>query len=181
MKKNHEPIPTLEQVKEVIRRVDLSRLNNRLVGKPLIELEHCLIECLGYLTGRHRDCKEVTASMARDCMEAGNKADFLDCYRDYKKEKSEVMARYSMAAPTGRYFQALADRLNDRDDKLGSAGKLDGQGNTAVSHAWMLARQIVLQLDRMYQTGAFHNEKVETLWGYWLESSSFAQHKNGRG
>lgn len=158
-----EPIPTLEQVAEVVRRVDLSRLNNRLVGKALVEFEHCLVEVLGALIEGQKIFRAVRSDIAQDAYEASTGKAFMDAYIQYKKEGGAWMEMHANFSPTGRYFQMLLDRLNDKEDKQAHAGKA-----VTVAHARMLAAMIVRELESMYGSGQQQNEKLEGLWRHWV-------------
>lgn len=158
-----EPPPTLEQVAAVIRHIDLTRLNNRLVGKQLLELEHCLIEVLGKLTEDFRLSRECAGDIARTVMEASDRGGFLSAYNDYQRERGSSASSYANFSPTGRYFQALLDRLNDVEDKQDRDGK-----PVTVTHARMLAALIVHQLASMTAYHLGRNEKLDKLWDHWM-------------
>lgn len=160
-----EPAPTLEQLSEVIRHVDLARLKNRLVGKQLLELEHCLIEVLGKLSEDFRLSRECAADIARDAMEANDRASFHSAYNDYQRERGNSASSYANFSPTGRYFQALLDRLSDVEDKQVRENK-----PTTVAHARMLTVLIVRQLANMTAYHLGRNEKLDKLWDYWINT-----------
>jgi hypothetical protein len=157
-------VATLEQVGEVIRHIDLSPLDNRLVGKPLVELEHCLIEIIGELIDIHLTYKKIAARLARDCIEATSKDEFFCSYGEYKKEKSTFGTDYSLGSNIGYYFAALLDRLTDIQEKQEQAGK-----KITVSHARLLSLFLVQEIERMWKSCQFTNEKVEQLWEHWIK------------
>ncbi|MBU1425918.1 MAG: hypothetical protein KKH12_10820 [Gammaproteobacteria bacterium] len=157
-------VATLEQVGEVIRHIDLSPLENRLVGKPLVELEHCLIEITGELTDIHLTYKEFAVRLAQDCIEATSRDEFFFAYREYKKEKSSFATDYSLGSKIGYYFAALLDRLTDIQRKQDQAGK-----KITVSHARMLSYFLVQEIERMWKSSQYTNEKVEQIWEHWIK------------
>lgn len=158
-----EPLPSIDQVSEVIRGVDLTRLPNRLAGKQLLELEHCLIEVLGALSESHSSFKAVVLDLAEACLDARDESGFLTAYNDYQREKSAWSANYVNFSPVGRYFQALLDKLNSAEEKQDEAGK-----PVTVSHARILTVLIVRQLTTMAASGQYRNDKVEKLWEHWI-------------
>lgn len=157
------PQTTLEQVGEVIRGVDLARLENRLAGKPLIEMEHCLIEVLGYLSEDHRSFNRFTAEHARDCIEARSKDEFVSVHAEYREEKSRFGTDHNLASPIGFYFRALLDRLTVIEDKQDVSGK-----NVTVRNARMLTALIVREIEMMWASSQYTNKKVEHLWNHWM-------------
>lgn len=164
-------IPTLEEVGKIIRRVNLARLENRLVGKPLVELEHCLIEVLGYLQDSHRMFNESTASLAKICIEAESQTEFLSCWRDYRQEKTTFGGDFNIGSPVGEYFYALRERLSEREDKqIDGTADLGMDGIVPLTHARILAVLICAQIDRMWASSQYINEKVENLWSHWMNS-----------
>ncbi|MBN9424732.1 MAG: hypothetical protein BGO63_10475 [Candidatus Accumulibacter sp. 66-26] len=160
-----EPPPTLEQLAEVVRHVDLDRLKNRLIGKQLLELEHCLVEVLGQLTDDFRATRECTDDIARYAMEATDGGNFLSAYNDYMRERGSLAKNYANFSPTGRYFQSLLDRLNNVEDKQARENK-----PVTVTHARMLAALIVRQLAIMTNYSLGRNEKLDKLWEHWTTS-----------
>lgn len=162
-----EPVPTLEQVAEIVRHIDLSRLTNRLVGKPLIELEHCLIEVLGNLCESYQRSRKYGAEIMDAAMSANNPEDFFSAYRDYQRERSSQGALYANFSPTGRYFQMLLDKLLAHEDK-----QIDGDKAVTVSHARILAVLVVRQLEVMTSYYLGSNEKLYKQWEYWMDQSS---------
>ena len=162
--KTKKYVATLEQVGEVIRDIDLSRLENRLVGKPLIEMEHCLIEVLGYLADDHRHFKKFIAELARDCIETSSREEFFSAYAEYRQEKSRFGTDHNLASSAGYYFQALYDRLIAIEEKQEHSGK-----NVTVRHAQTLAALIVREFELMWASSLRTNEKVEQLWAHWIK------------
>lgn len=158
-----ELLPTIEQVAEVVRRVDLAPLKNRLVGKQLLGLEHCLIEVLGSLVERHSLAMACAGDTARYAMEARDRDAFLDAYNEYQRERGAGATDYANFSPTGRYFQALLDRLNDAEDK-----QIRQDRPSTVGHARMLAALIVRQLETMTAYYLGRNEKLDKLWDHWM-------------
>ena len=172
--KKHKPLPTLEEVGKTIRRVDISRLENRLAGKPLVELEHCLIECLGYLADSQRIFNECIVRMAKDCIEAGSKDEFLSCYRDYKKEKSSYGSEYNLCSPVGEYFNALRGKLIEREEQQADKmATFDNNGVVSLTHARILVILVCQQIDLMWSSSQYTNEKVEKLWDHWMNANTY--------
>ena len=158
-----EPLPSIEQVAEIIRGVDLTSLSNRLAGKQLLAMEHCLIEVLGALSESHASFKAIVLDLAEGCAEAQDEGSFLTAYNDYQREKSSWSAKYVNYSPVGRYFQALLDKLNGAEEKQDLAGK-----PVTVSHARILAVLIVRQLATMSASGQYRNDRIEKLWEHWI-------------
>lgn len=158
-----EAAPTIEQVAEVIRHVDLTRLNNRLVGKSLLDFEHCLIEVLGVLADGHRLHLDVVSRLAKDCIETTTKSEFLSAYSEYTNEKGTHMRKHANFSPVGRYFYRLLERLNDLEEK-----QMDGKRTITVTHARMLAAIIVGQLELMTRDSQYQNSKIDKLWEHWI-------------
>ena len=158
-----EPAPTLEQVAEIIRHVDLSKLSNRLAGKPLIEFEHCLIEVLGALMDDQRLHLDVVSRLAQDCIDTSSRSEFLSAYSDYSNEKSMHFQKHANFSPVGRYFYKLLDRLNDMEEK-----QIHNNKTVTVSHARSLAAIIVRQLEIMTSASEYRNEKLEKMWDHWV-------------
>lgn len=157
-------VATLKQVGEVIRHIDLSPLENRLVGKPLVELEHCLIEITGELTDTHLNFKKLSVRLAQDCIAASSRDEFFFSYGEYKKEKSSFATDYSLGSAIGYYFTALLDRLTDIQRKQDQTGK-----KITVTHARMLSYFLVQEIERMWKSSQYTNEKVERLWEHWIK------------
>ena len=162
--KTKKYVATLEQVGEVIRGVDLVRLENRLVGKPLVEMEHCLIEVLGYLSEDHRSFNKFTGELARDCIETSSRDEFFSAYAEYRQEKSRFGTDHNLASPAGYYFRALYDKLITIEEKQEHSGK-----NVTVRHVKTLAALIVREIELMWTSSQHANEKVEQLWAHWIK------------
>lgn len=158
-----EPAPTLEQLAEVIRHVDLTRLNNRMVGKQLLDFEHCLIEVLGALMDDHRLFLDIMARLAKDCIDTTTRSDFLSAFSDYTNEKGSHMKKHATFSPIGRYFYSLLVRLNDLEEK-----QINEKRTITVSHARSLVAMIVGQLDLMARDSQFQNSKIDKLWEHWI-------------
>jgi hypothetical protein len=157
-------VATLDQVGEVIRRVDLSRLENRLVGKSLIELEHCLIEIIGYLDDSLRFYNREAIDYERRCIEAINKDQFFSIYREFKKEQLSFGSDHGLASSIGYYFQALLDKLTAVEEKQVQAGK-----KVTVSHARMLSLFLFQQIERMWKASQSSSQKIDQLWEHWIK------------
>ncbi len=161
--KTKKYVATLEQVGEVIHGIDLARLENRLVGKPLIEMEHCLIEILGYLSEDHRSFNKFIGELARDCIETSNRVEFLSAHAEYRQEKTHFGSNHNLGSPIGYYFRALYDRLIAIEEKQERSGKA-----VTISHAQTLAALIVREIEMMWASSQHTNEKVERLWNHWM-------------
>lgn len=156
--------PTLEDVSSVIRRVDLSPLKNRLVGKSLIEFEHCLIEVLGALMEERIAIDEVLGGLAQDCYESTTFNCFMDAYHRHERERGDWVAKFSSYSPAGRYFRSLLDRLIETEDRQIRAGK----DNAPVEHARMLAAMIVRYMVSMADHGMKRSSKLDGYYHDWM-------------
>ncbi len=162
--KTNKFVATVGQVGEVIRGIYLTPLENRLAGKSLIGMEHCLVEILGYLSEDHRSFKKFTGERARDCIETTSRDEFLSAYAEYRQEKTCFGTHHNLASPAGYYFRALYDRLIAIEDKQEHSGK-----NVTVRHARTLAALIVREIELMWASSQRTNEKVEQLWAHWIK------------
>ena len=161
--KTKKYVATLAQVGEVIHGIDLTRLENRLVGKPLIEMEHCLIEILGYLSEDHQHFKKFIAKLERDCINTSTRDEFMSFHAEYSSEKSHFGTKRNLGSPIGFYFRALNDRLIQIEDKQEAAGK-----TVTVCNARILAALIVREIEMMWATSQHTDEKVERLWNHYV-------------
>jgi len=93
-----------------------------------------------------------------------SKDEFFCSYGEYKKEKSTFGTDYSLGSNIGYYFAALLDRLTDIQEKQEQAGK-----KITVSHARLLSLFLVQEIERMWKSCQFTNEKVEQLWEHWIK------------
>lgn len=162
-----EPLPTVEQLADEIRHVDLSRLKNRLAGKSLVDFEHCLIEILGELFERQRGFSEAMAELAQNTREETKVLAFMHAYNVHEHERGEFLRRFANFSPIGRYFGALLNRLSDLEDKQHDSGK-----PVTVSHARQLVAIINTQLERMTNQANRRNEKLDQQWNLMVNKSA---------
>lgn len=158
-----EPAPTLEQVAEVIRHIDLTPLTNKLAGKQIVEVEHCLIEVLGSLTEHYGLSRQCAAEVFESAMSATTRGDFFAAYHEYQRERGQG-AHYANYSPIGRYFKRFQERISTHEEKQIEAGRA-----VTVTHLRILAALVVRTLESMttYYLGA--NDELNRRWDYWMD------------
>lgn len=162
-------LPTLEDLKSSIRHVDLSRLENRLVGKPLVELEHCLVECLGELQYVHKGFQEAIAEQTSNCLNADSLESFLYSHKQLRHEKSEFGREYGPGSLVDNYFSALRDRLIEREEKqIDNSPSHSFPSIVPLTHARMLTTMVCNELNSMWSSASGENKQVNQLWDHWM-------------
>ncbi len=154
----------MEHIATVIKNVELGRLKNRLAGKKLVELEHCLIEILGELVMRNQLFKKGSSELARYCLDASSKDEFMSAYDDYSREKESWRAVCSCLTPVYMFFESLRGKLHRAEDKQISAGKA-----VTVGHARQLSVLVILQLEVMMVNVRYDNPRVQDLYYSWIK------------
>lgn len=145
-------------------RLDLSPLDNRLAGKPLIELEHCMIEVLGTLYDDQQGFLANVRDLAADCVSAKERAEFMHAYADYTKARADWQKINIGFSPPAVYFRVLRDRLFNLREK-----QEERSGASTVSHAQQLAAIITNQLEIMAQSAVRANPRVEQCFNHWFD------------
>ncbi len=166
--RNH-PAPKLETIANAFHQIDLRPLENRLVGKSLIELEHCLTECLGDLFEQHRNYNKYISEDIEACKLAGNKHDFFDAHRLYLNLKSEFRGKYNIGSPIGQYFYHFKKKIQAKEEKANDKIKGDQLVPNQLCFARMLAAMIEQKIDAMWASSSSNNKEIDTLWNYWIE------------
>lgn len=158
-----EPRITLADIANDIRRVDLTPLEGKLVGKQIIALEHCLIEVLGSLVDDYRLWRSCIDDAYQCAAEASDRNTFMSAYNDYLRDRGSQARKVANFSPLGRYFQALFSRLQQREEDQITNGK-----SVTVGHARMLAALVLRQLETMACFYLGRNEKLDRLWDAWM-------------
>lgn len=163
MKKREKPLTAEEIGKEL--QLDLTPLANRLVGKKIVEIEHCLIEALGALKEWERRRWEGRRYAFAAMKEAANWREFIEVFKEHQGLRGEMMSRYSIAGPLGRFFWAYKEKLMDFEDKQETAGK-----ESTVAHARILAWLIYNELDQGFGRVSKEPDEVMSMWSKWMNS-----------
>ena len=163
-------MPAVENLPRALRRLNLNPLENRLIGKPLVELEHCLIEVLGVLEMEQRSYQRSVNSSARDCIEAADRDTFFSFYRDYSSLNSNFIDEYSPFSPAGHFFAGLLKNLMKKEQK-GFVGTEDLfiEKPATVTHARILAQMITLKIEQMWKSVVDRDNKVHQVWMHWMD------------
>lgn len=162
--------PTVENLPSALRRLNLSPLENRLIGKPLVELEHCLVEVLGILEMEQRSYQRSANSAAKGCIEAVDRDTFFDLYREYSSLNSYFSGDYNPASPAGLFFDELLKKLVKKEKKeFVGTGDLFIDQPATVTHARILAQLVTLKIEQMWKAVESRDEKVHQVWMHWME------------
>ncbi len=156
--------PSLDDVSSVIHGVNLSPLNNRLVGKSLIEFEHCLIELLGTLMAERGAIDELVEEIAQNCYESKTFKGFMDAYHRHERARGDFLAKFASYSPIGRYFRSLQDRLIETEHRQ----IRDDKANAEVEHARILAAMIVRFMELMTDHGMKRNLNLDCYYRDWM-------------
>lgn len=164
-----EKIPSIEEIGKELQ-LDLSPLANRLVGKKIIEIEHCLIEVLATLRDWARRHWEYRRSAIKTMHEAESWREFHDEYLDYQELRQKMMVRFSIAEPIGRFFWAYREKLLDFEVKQEEAGR-----ESTVAHARMMVAIIYSELELGFSRATESADEIEALWNKWMNSKEQAK------
>lgn len=161
--------PAVENLPRSLRRLNLAPLENRLIGKPLVELEHCLVEVLGVLEMEHRSYLASAHRAVRDCIESKDRDTFFQLYQDYSSSNSHFVDDYSPASPAGRFFDELLKKLMKKEKKefVGTEDLCIDQAAT-VTHSRILTQLVTLKIEQMWQSVVNRDDKVHQAWTHWM-------------
>jgi len=143
-------------------------------SKPLVEFEHCLIECLGELEYQHKLFNECIEETVNDCIKAETKESFFNFYHVYQREKQYFGQLYSVGSPVGEYFSTLRDRLLKREgEQIDKSQSRTFPVIVSTTHSRMLSVMICNQIDKMWNSASYDKTgKVNSLWDHWMNSRS---------
>lgn len=147
------------------QKLDVSALQNRFVGKRIIEIEHCLIEVLGAIKEQFAHYLDYRRETFKDMNGATNRDEFIFSHEEFQTTIASMRELVVADGTLSLFMNEFGHKLSGFEDK-----QIEVKKEPTVSHARMLAYMVCSEIDRVLWHTLTANVEVDQMFRNWMNA-----------